>query len=205
MIIILLFSLLITFKRFFLTSDSEPDLPALKTLVESQIIASTPSSPISFNLWALIFSPINGLGSTFQSPVCRITPAGVFILSPLGSKIEWVKVIYSISKGSSFTVPFSSTILRSFVISICFSLNFSLIRTAVKGVAKILHFSLGHKWAMAPIWSSWACVKTIPNKLSFLSTIKPGSGYIKSTPGIVSSAKVTPISTITHLWSPGWP
>jgi hypothetical protein len=48
--IILLLSLLITFKRFFLTSDSEPDLPALKTLVESQIIARTPSSPISLSL-----------------------------------------------------------------------------------------------------------------------------------------------------------
>ena len=65
------------FNMFFLTSSSDPDLPALKTLVESQIIASTPSLPISFNLFEFISSPINGLGSTFQSPVCKTTPAGV--------------------------------------------------------------------------------------------------------------------------------
>ena len=79
--IILFFNLLIIFSIFFLTSASDPDLPALKTFVESQIIARTPSSPISFNLLELILSPIKGLGSTFQSPVCKTTPAGVFILS----------------------------------------------------------------------------------------------------------------------------
>jgi len=45
----------------------------------------------------------------------------------------------------------------------------------------------------------------MPSKSSFLSTIKLGSGYIKSTPGTVSSAKVTPISTINHFlfsWLP---
>ena len=73
---------------FFLTSNSDPDLPALNTLVESQVIANTPSLPISFNLFELISSPINGLGSTFQSPVCNTTPAGVWILRPLGSNIE---------------------------------------------------------------------------------------------------------------------
>ena len=134
-IIILFLSLPIILSMFFLTSNSEPDLPALNTLVESQIIARTPSSPISFNLFELISSPISGLGSTFQSPVCNTTPAGVWILSPFGSKIECVNVIYSISKGSNLTFPFNSTICKSLVISICFSLNFSLINTAVKGVA----------------------------------------------------------------------
>ena len=74
--------------KFFLTSSSDPDLPALKTFVESQIMAKTPSSPISFNLVELISSPIYGFGSTFQSPVCKITPAGVLILKPFGSSIE---------------------------------------------------------------------------------------------------------------------
>ena len=49
---------------------------------------------------------------------------------------------------------------------------------------------------MAPIWSSWAWVSTKPIRSDFLSTINPGSGYIKSIPGIVSSANVIPISTI---------
>ena len=46
-------------------------------------------------------------GSIFQSPVCKITPAGVSILRPLGSRIEWVNVMYSILKGSKSTVPFN--------------------------------------------------------------------------------------------------
>ena len=64
-------------RMLFLTSISDPDFPTLKTFVESQIIAKTPSSPISFNLFEFISPPINGLGSTFQSPVCKILPAGV--------------------------------------------------------------------------------------------------------------------------------
>ena len=71
-----------------LTSDSDPALPGLKMLVESHIIADTPSSPIFFNLSSSILFPINGLGSIFQSPVCKIVPKGVLILNPLGSKIE---------------------------------------------------------------------------------------------------------------------
>ena len=71
-----------------LTSFSEPDLPTLKTFVESHIIVKTPSFPISINLLEFMLSPTKGFGSHFQSPVCRILPAGVSILSPLGSTIE---------------------------------------------------------------------------------------------------------------------
>ena len=78
----------IIFKRLSLTSDSEPALPGLKILVESQIIAETPFSPISFNFFSSIVPPIKGLGSIFQSPVCSIVPSGVVILNPFGSKIE---------------------------------------------------------------------------------------------------------------------
>ena len=71
-----------------LTSDSDPALPGLNTLVESQIIAKTLLSPICFNFFSLIVSPIKGLGSHFQSPVCKTVPEGVFILRPFGSSIE---------------------------------------------------------------------------------------------------------------------
>ena len=67
-------------------------------------------------------------------------PAGVSILRPFGSNIECVNVINSILNGSKFTVPFKSTILRLLPMSILFSLNFSLIKTAVNGVENILHF-----------------------------------------------------------------
>ena len=123
------------FKRLCLTSNSEPARPGLKILVESQIIARTPCAPICFNFFSFIVFPIKGLGSHFQSPVCRMVPTGVSILRPLGSKIECVKVINSILKGPNLTVPFKSTIFKLFPISIFFSLNFSFIKTLVNGVA----------------------------------------------------------------------
>jgi len=49
----------------------------------------------------LIVSPIKGLGSHFQSPVCKTVPAGVSMLRPLGSSIECVYVTNSILKGPS--------------------------------------------------------------------------------------------------------
>ena len=119
---------------------------------------------------------MRGFGSIFQSPVCSIIPAGVLILKPFGSRIEWVNVTNSISKGPSLIFPFNWTIFKCCVISIFFSLNFSVIRTEVKGVAYILHLRSGQTCDIAPMWSSWACVKTIPNKSSFLSIINPGSG-----------------------------
>ena len=64
-------------------------------------MAITPFSPIDLSFFSSTLLPINGFGSTFQSPVCRTTPSGVFMQSPLGSKIECVKVTKSISKGPS--------------------------------------------------------------------------------------------------------
>ena len=51
-------------------------------------MAITPFSPIDFNFFSSTLFPIRGFGSTFQSPVCKITPSGVVMLNPLGSKIE---------------------------------------------------------------------------------------------------------------------
>ena len=70
--------------------------------------------------------------------------------------------MYSILNVSKFIGPFRLTIFKYLVLSICFSLNFSVIKIAVKGVAKILHLSCGHKCAIAPIWSSCAWVKIGP-------------------------------------------
>ena len=79
--------------------------------------------------------PIKGLGSTFQSPVWSMLPAGVWILNPFGSSIECVSVINSILNGVSSKVLFNWTTFINGVISIFFSLNFSVIKMAVKGVA----------------------------------------------------------------------
>ena len=72
----------------------------------------TPFSPIDLSFFSSTLFPINGFGSTFQSPVCRITPSGVVILNPLGSKIECVSVTKSISKGPKLILLFSSTIFK---------------------------------------------------------------------------------------------
>ena len=88
MIIIFFFCFSIIFNKLSRTSDSDPALPGYKTFVESQIIAITPFFPISINFCLSILLPMRGLGSIFQSPVCKTVPNGVFILSPLGSRIE---------------------------------------------------------------------------------------------------------------------
>ncbi len=75
------------------TSASEPASPSTKTLVESQTMASTPSSPSRRMASWSVGAPSSGSGSIFQSPVCRIVPSGVLIARPLGSGIEWVRVI----------------------------------------------------------------------------------------------------------------
>ena len=54
--------------------------------------------------------------------------SGVFILKPLGSKIECVKVTKSISKLPSLILLFKGTTSKYDEISIFFSLNFSKIK-----------------------------------------------------------------------------
>ena len=51
------------------TSPSEPEVPCTNTLVESQIITSTPSSPSARKVASSMSSPIRGSGPIFQSPV----------------------------------------------------------------------------------------------------------------------------------------
>ena len=51
-------------------------------------MAITPFFPIDLSFFSSTLFPIKGFGSTFQSPVCKITPSGVVILNPFGSKIE---------------------------------------------------------------------------------------------------------------------
>ena len=67
------------------------------------------------------------------------------MLRPLGSKIECVNVTKSISKLPSLILLFKGTISKNEEISIFFSLNFSRISAAVKGVAYILHLRLGQR------------------------------------------------------------
>lgn len=58
------------------------------TLVESQVIASTPASPIARKAPSSKGSPTTGVRSTLKSAVCRIRPSGVSIKSDEHSGIE---------------------------------------------------------------------------------------------------------------------
>ena len=87
------------------TSASEPASPSTKTLVESQTMASMPSSP----------EPADGVlvgGSARQRIGVDLPVAGVQhraerrrIARPLGSGIEWVSVIRVSSNGPRVIVP----------------------------------------------------------------------------------------------------
>ena len=56
---------------------SQPEWPSTIALVESQTIASTPSSPSAVSAASSVGGPTSGVGSSFQSPVCSTTPDGV--------------------------------------------------------------------------------------------------------------------------------
>ena len=56
------------------TSVSEGDSPSRRMLVESQMRASTPSSPISRRRFSSVVQPDTGEGSIFQSPVWKMRP-----------------------------------------------------------------------------------------------------------------------------------
>ncbi len=87
------------------TSPSEPDLPGDIAFVLSQTMASTPFSPASISACSSVLGPTIGSGSSFQSPVCMISPAGVLMISAFGSGMEWVSVISFTENGARSTVP----------------------------------------------------------------------------------------------------
>ncbi len=79
--------------------------------------------------------PICGSGSIFQSPVCSTVPSGVRMARPLGSGIEWVRVISESSNGPSVMVPSSGTSVIDTSSRMPASRSFSRTRKAVNGVA----------------------------------------------------------------------
>ena len=87
------------------TSASEPDWPSTSALVESQTMASTPSAPIRRSAASSATGPTSGSGSSFQSPVWSTVPSLVRTTTALGSGIEWVSVISSISNGPTENRP----------------------------------------------------------------------------------------------------
>ena len=70
------------------TSASDGERPSRTALVESPISASTPASPSSRSRRSSVGTPMIGVGSIFQSPVCSTVPAEVWIASACDSGIE---------------------------------------------------------------------------------------------------------------------
>ena len=116
------------------TVASEPATPSTNTLVLSQVMASTPSSPSRLRAATSVRPPVIGSGSIFQSPVCSTTPSGVRIASAFGSGVEWVMVTRSMVNGPSRTCPPSGTSLIFTLSRRSASRSFSRTRKAVKGV-----------------------------------------------------------------------
>ena len=133
------------------TPSSEPAMPGEKTLVESQIIASTPSLPSLRKASSSTGSPICGDGSIFQSPVCSTVPSFVRMASAFGSGIEWVSVMRSISNGPISILPPSWTRLSGTSSNISASPKRSLTRYIVKGVAQTGQRMRSQRRASAPI------------------------------------------------------
>ena len=87
------------------TSVSEGERPSRTALVESPISASTPASPSSRNRRSSVGSPMIGVGSIFQSPVCSTVPTAVWMASACDSGIEWATGMNSTVNGPSSTRP----------------------------------------------------------------------------------------------------
>ena len=82
------------------TSSSEGERPSRSALVESQIIAVTPSAPSCGEpSRSSVGGPITGVASIFQSPVCSTMPSGVRMATALDSGIECATEISSRSNG----------------------------------------------------------------------------------------------------------
>ena len=122
-------------ERLLRSSASEPDTPLRSTFVESQTMASTPSSPTRLSASESVTGPTSGSGSIFQSPVWRTVPSGVRMASAFGSGIEWVSVIISNSNGPRAKRPERGTTVIAAALARPASSSLRLRMEAVNGVA----------------------------------------------------------------------
>ena len=63
--------------------------------------ARQPASPSARNFFSSVGGPISGVGSSFQSPVCKHRAERVRMISAFDSGIEWATETNSISNGPS--------------------------------------------------------------------------------------------------------
>ena len=87
------------------TSVSDGERPSRTALVESPTSASRPASPSSRSRRSSVGAPSTGVGSIFQSPVCRTVPTSVWIASACDSGIECATGMNSTLNGPMSTRP----------------------------------------------------------------------------------------------------
>ena len=117
------------------TSDSDGERPSRTALVESPSSARQPSSPSARSRFSSVGGPITGVGSIFQSPVCRIVPCRVLMISPFDSGIECAIETYSMSNGPSLMRPPSGTCVIGTSMAPGSPLRLASNSAAVNGVA----------------------------------------------------------------------
>ena len=121
--------------RLWRTSFSLPEWPSTMALVESQTIASTPRSPSAARAASSVGGPISGVGSIFQSPVCRTMPCGVSIASAWDSGMECAMRMKRSLKGARSMLPPGGTMWIFTWFSSCASISLRRRKAAANGVA----------------------------------------------------------------------
>ena len=124
----------INFSRFWATSCSDIVYPSISTLVESDNNASTPCSPNLAKVEISVFLILSALWLILKSPVCTITPSGVFMARPIPSTVLWLTRMNSISKGSIERLSPGCTRFRSTYLLSLNSTSLFLIICRVKSV-----------------------------------------------------------------------
>ena len=94
-----------------------------------------PSSPSARSFFSSVRSPRIGVGSIFQSPVCRTVPAGVRMMSAFDSGIECAMVTNSTSNGPTVKRPPTGMIFTGISGAPGSFAHFASSSAAVNGVA----------------------------------------------------------------------
>ena len=194
-----------SFSRLARTVASEPASPSTKTLVLSHTMASAPSSPMRRSIASSVTSPSSGSGSIFQSPVWNTVPSlradrqriGLEDRMRHGDQLELERRQAELAAERDLgdrhrrrRRPASMQLAPQHRGGERRGIDRRL-RAAARGRRRRPDDPRGRGSARCP---PGPCAR---------SSMKAGSGMTTSTPGVESSAKPMPRSTISHL--PAWP
>ena len=140
-------------------SRSEVTTPGTSALVESAISRSTPSLPSRAKPARSVSLPSSGSWSILKSPVCSTRPAGVRMATASASGIEWLTARNSQSNGPNELRSPSTTSTVTGSRRCSASLLCTRARVSLEPTSGMSGRCLS-RYGIAPMWSSWACVRT---------------------------------------------